>query len=242
MSNCLIKKENISRIVKDVADIVKNPLHENNIFYIHDEDSILNGYALIIGPENTPYSNGFYFFHFLFPNDYPYSPPLVKYLTNDGNTRFHPNFYRNGKCCLSILNTWKGEEWTSCLTIKTILLSLCMVFTDNPLINEPGVVENHKDIPVYNDIISFKNIDISIINVVNKTPYHFFSQVKDVKIQKDIFMDVVNQWFKKKQQEIIKDLEKRPTNVFFASISFYDMGVFRIDNSSLLKKIKKIKI
>ena len=30
-----------------------------------------------------------------------------------------------------------------------------MVFTDNPLINEPGVVENHKDIPVYNDIISF---------------------------------------------------------------------------------------
>ena len=95
---------------------------------------------------------------------------------------------------------------------------------------------------MYNDIISFKNIDISIINVVNKTPYHFFSQVKDVKIQKDIFMDVVNQWFKKKQQEIIKDLEKRPTNVFFASISFYDMGVFRIDNSSLLKKIKKIKI
>ena len=242
MSNCLIKKENISRIIKDVADIVKNPLDENNIFYIHDEDSILNGYALIIGPENTPYSNGFYFFHFLFPRDYPYSPPLVKYLTNDGTTRFHPNFYRNGKCCLSILNTWKGEEWTSCLTIKTILLSLCMVFTDNPLLNEPGVIENNKDIPVYNDIISFKNIDISIIDVVNKTPYHFFSQVKDVKIQKNIFIDVVNKWFKKKQQEIIEDLEKRPSSIFFTSISFYDMGIFRIDNLSLLKKIKKIKI
>tara|TARA_B100000508_G_scaffold46779_1_gene36419 strand:- start:841 stop:1578 length:738 start_codon:yes stop_codon:yes gene_type:complete len=241
MANCVIKKENLSRIIKDVADIIKDPLDDNNIFYIHDENSLLNGYALIIGPENTPYANGFYFFHFLFPPDYPYTPPVVKYLTNDGTTRFHPNFYRNGKCCLSILNTWKGEEWTSCLTIKTILLSLCMVFTDNPLLNEPGVKECSKDIPVYNDIISFKNIDISIIEVINKTPYHFFAHLLDVTVKKDIFLDIVNEWFEKKKKDIMKDLEKRPTRVLNASISYYDMGSFRIDNSSLLKKFKKIK-
>ena len=39
----------------------------------------------------------------------------------------------------------------------------------------------------------------------------------------------------------MKDLEKRPTRVLNTSISYYDMGIFRIDNSSLLKKFKKIK-
>ena len=242
MENHVIKKENMSRIIKDVADIIKDPLEDQNIHYVHDEDNLLNGYALIIGPENTPYANGFYFFHFLFPTDYPYNPPVVKYLTNDGIIRFHPNFYRNGKCCLSILNTWKGEEWTSCLTIKTILLSLCMIFTDDPLLNEPGVTEDRWDIPIYNNIISFKNIEISIIEVLNKTPYHFFLQVNGVTIQKDMFLDIVNQWFNYKKKEIIKDLEKRSKDISYLSISYYDMGKIRIDNSSILKNLKKIKI
>ena len=34
----------------------------------------------------------------------------LTYLTNDGNTRFHPNLYRNGKVCLSVLNTWRGKD------------------------------------------------------------------------------------------------------------------------------------
>ena len=48
----------------------------------------------------------------------------LNYLTNDGKTRFNPNLYRNGKVCISLLNTWKGEQWTSCQTIESILLSL----------------------------------------------------------------------------------------------------------------------
>ena len=66
-------------------------------------------------------------------------------MTCDGATRFHPNLYRNGKVCLSILNTWKGEQWTSCQTIRSILLTLITLFHNKPLLNEPGFTEKSSD-------------------------------------------------------------------------------------------------
>ena len=84
---------------------------------------MLVGYALIIGPKDTPYAYGNFLFKFLFPYDYPHTPPKVTYHTNDGYTRFNPNLYKSGKVCISLLNTWKGEQWTGCQTIKSILLT-----------------------------------------------------------------------------------------------------------------------
>ena len=87
----------LKRIAKDVSEINKFPLNDNGIFYIHDEENILNGYCLIYGPEDTLYQYGYYFFKFKFPENYPQSPPVVTFYTYDSyeNTRFHPNLYRN---------------------------------------------------------------------------------------------------------------------------------------------------
>lgn len=61
-------------------------------------------HALITGPFDTPYEGGFFLFLFRCPPDYPIHPPRVKLITTGNNTvRFNPNFYRNGKVCLSIL-------------------------------------------------------------------------------------------------------------------------------------------
>ena len=124
----VISKETIQRLASDIKMLLKDPLDNHNIYYKHDTDDILKGYALIIGPKNTPYENGFYLFEFNFPYNYPYSPPKVVFCTGDGSTRFHPNLYVNGKVCLSVLNTWKGEQWTGCQTISSILLSLITIF------------------------------------------------------------------------------------------------------------------
>ena len=110
----------LKRIILDIRDITKSPI--DNIFYFPNEDNICKGSALIIGPKDTPYQYGFYIFEFTFPESYPHGPPVVKYRTNDGNTRFNPNFYRNGKVCLSILNTWDGEPWSSCQSLEAFLL------------------------------------------------------------------------------------------------------------------------
>ena len=59
-----ISKDAITRLLKDVRQMLKHPLTDNNIYYIHDDTDILKGYALIIGPSDTPYFGGYYFFEF----------------------------------------------------------------------------------------------------------------------------------------------------------------------------------
>ena len=169
----------LKRIILDIRDIMKSPI--DNIYYFPNEDNICSGTALIIGPKDTPYQYGFYIFEFTFPHSYPHGPPVVKYRTNDGNTRFYPNFYRNGKVCLSILNTWDGEPWSSCQSLRSILITLQITMNDKPLLNEPGVHEIYhaSRVEQYNDIIEFKNIETSILYIMkcveNKdSQYHCF--------------------------------------------------------------------
>ena len=122
------------RIIRDMKEIVKNPLIDNGIHVHFNEDNINNVYVLMIGPEDTPYEGGFFFFHVFYPKEYPIKPPEVKYLTQGNNVRFNPNLYTNGKVCLSILNTWNGPGWTPCLTLSSVLLSIQgMVLVKDPL-------------------------------------------------------------------------------------------------------------
>ena len=160
--------KNKKRLLKDVVDIMKNPLHSDGIHYFHDESNFQKGYAIIFGPKDTLYENGIYFFDFNFPDDYPFSPPKLTYLTNNGKTRFNPNLYRNGKVCISILNTWRGEQWTSCQTIRSVLLTLTTLFHNKPLLNEPGIRETHRDFNNYNKIIKYRNLETAILRVASQ--------------------------------------------------------------------------
>ena len=164
-----INNNAIKRIANDVKYIINNgaSLSSENIYYKHDEENIMKGYALIVGQRDTPYGYGYYFFEFIFPSNYPFEPPEVHYLTNDGSMRFNPNLYTNGKVCLSILNTWAGESWTACQTIYSLLLTLSSILCVNPLLNEPGIKEDHNDVIKYNYLVTYKNIEFAIIKVVN---------------------------------------------------------------------------
>ena len=165
-----ITRETTMRLLRDIKTILKEPLTDNGIYYFHDDEDMLKGYALIIGPANTPYFGGYYFFEFTYPYNYPHSPPSVKYYTNGYNIRIHPNLYRCGKVCISLLNTWKGDQWTSCQTISTILLSLCTLFCENPLLNEPNIHPLDNDINPYNKIIEYSNLN-TICDIIFKHPH-----------------------------------------------------------------------
>ena len=174
----------VKRIASDVSNIMKDPLESEGIYYMHDEEDIHVGRALIIGPRDSLYSYGFYLFRIIFPTDYPLSPPKVIYCTNDGSTRFNPNFYRDGKVCLSVLNTWKGEGWTSCLTLRAILTILQSVLTDVPILNEPGITPTSIDYAPYHEIIKYKNFDFALLNTLQDidldsamvNEFHIFSE------------------------------------------------------------------
>jgi len=172
-SKSFITKSSVHRLMRDVKQIMVNPLTSNGIYYQHDEEDMLKGYAMIIGPEETPYFNGYYFFELNFPNDYPHSPPVVHFCTNGDGVRFNPNLYKTGKVCISILNTWRGDQWNSCQTISTLLLTMCTLLCKDPLLNEPGVERSHRDFVRYNRIIEYKNVDISILHLLNKHPAYW---------------------------------------------------------------------
>jgi len=230
----IISKDTFRRLVKDVKDIIVNPLISHGIYYIHNEDDMLNGKALIIGPSETPYENGYYLFNFKFPSNYPHSPPIVTFRTNDGHTRFNPNLYVQGKVCISILNTWQGEQWTGCQTISSILLALCTLLNNTPLLNEPGITEKHTDFLNYNTIITYKNFETAILHVLtNEYTIEKFS----------MFTDIINMHFREKFEENIKRINELcitfPKKKQIQT-SIYKMNIL-IDYHSLLERFHNVK-
>ena len=233
----IISKDTISRLLKDVKHIFKNPLTENGIYYIHDDSDMMKGYALIIGPSDTPYFGGNYFFEITYPSDYPHSPPKVKYCTNGNNIRFNPNLYKCGKVCISLLNTWRGDQWTSCQSISTVLLTLCTLLCNNPLLNEPGVLPSHNDIKPYNEIILFSNLDIAVCDIINKKSGIYMPIF-------DNFYPFIKENFNKNYDKLMEFAENKLKNDFIDSTilktGYYSLCV-DINYKKVIEKLKESK-
>ena len=228
----VIKSETIKRLLKDVKQIIKHPLTDNGIYYSHNEEDVTKGYAMIVGPENTPYFGGYYFFKFDFPIDYPFSPPKVKYMTNDGQTRFNPNLYKCGKVCVSILNTWSGDKWSACQTITTVLLTLCTLLNEYPLENEPGQSKHCRDFLPYQKSIEYKNIEFAICKLLsdkNKIPKPF-----------DIFYPFMVEHFNRNYDKLMEFVKSKPSEVNLLRVNLYGMST-NINYPFLEKKLIEIK-
>lgn len=233
-SNKVITTETVKRLLKDVKQIIKHPLTDNGIYYSHDETDITKGYAMIVGSSDTPYFGGYYFFMFNFPFDYPFSPPNVTYMTNDGFTRFNPNLYKCGKVCVSILNTWAGDKWSSCQTINSILLTLCSLLNNAPLENEPGQTKHSQDFIPYQKSIEYKNIDFSICDLINtnknKIPQPF-----------EIFYPFMKQHFLYNYDKLLTYVQSKNKEASNEIVTIYKMCTY-IDYTNLEQKLIQTKI
>ena len=226
-----IPKDCAKRLIKDIKQLVNEPLNDHGIYYKHDDDNILKGYALIVGGEDTPYFGGYYFFQFHFTSKYPYEPPVVDYCTNDGKTRFNPNFYVNKKTCLSILNTWRGEQWTSCQSITTILLSLSTVLCKNPLLNEPHITKNHRDFLNYTLSIEHENIN-TICKILTMKISEDFFKLFDVEMKSH---------FQKNVDKLLDFCSKKTQEKSILHVGIYYMDTV-INYSNLIEQLNKLKI
>ena len=135
----------VKRISKiDMRECLDGGLQDLGIYVQFNEENIQEAYAMIIGPKDSIYQDGILYFKIKFPNEYPYFAPKVEYISR-GSIRIHPNLYTGcakdnylGKVCLSILGTWSGPQWTTIMTLKSVLLSIQSLLDNNPLDNEPG--------------------------------------------------------------------------------------------------------
>jgi ubiquitin-protein ligase len=122
--------------------------------------------ALVVGPPETCYHGAFFTFEMKFTSEYPNEPPQVRSLsTSDGRVRLNPNLYADGKVCLSVLGTFRGEStevWRSSYSIRYVLQAIqTMVLNAEPYHNEPGFEKDRLEVgltlivppnhPSYND-------------------------------------------------------------------------------------------
>lgn len=139
------------RLMRDIKEATKESLNKQGIWYQPEPSNFLIGKAMIRGPSGTPYADCLLFFSFEFPQDYPFTPPKVLFLTGDGRTRMHPNLYVGGKVCLSILGTYIGPSWSANMTLETILVNLQSLLDENPLANEPAFTNGKLSDPRHKD-------------------------------------------------------------------------------------------
>lgn len=127
-----------SRIKREMDNFRKDNKGEN-VSIIPGND-ILHMTGVIEGPDGTPYDKGTFRVSIEVPDDYPFNPPKMKFITK----LWHPNVSsQTGAICLDILK----DQWSPALTIKTALISLqalmCAPEPDDP---QDGVVaEQYKN-------------------------------------------------------------------------------------------------
>ena len=228
------KKIYLKRIISDISELISDPVEKIHIWY--DENNITSIKALIIGPEDTPYEDGFYFFSLEFPDTYPFNNPTAKFETINQKIRFNPNLYEGGKVCLSILGTWSGPKWSSVQTLKSVLLSIQSLMNENPIINEPGWEDFKKDnlkSIAYNEYIAFNNYEFAILHVLeNENFFPYFNNI----IQK-YFIDNYERLKIKLQSKINLDGNKVETFIWGKSVDI-NYSALLISYQELYNKIK----
>ncbi len=112
----------IPRLKRELQNLIKNP--PPNIEAAPQAENLFLWEVIITGPVDTPYEGGKFKLEVIFPQEYPFHPPKVKFITKI----FHPNINLKGGICLGIL-----QDWGASLTIKTVLLTICaLLMTPNP--------------------------------------------------------------------------------------------------------------
>ena len=121
----------LKRINKELLDFNKDPPANILAGPIDDKD-FFHWQANFIGPPSSPYERGVFFVNIKFPNDYPFKPPRIFFITKI----YHPNINSNGDFCLDIL--W--GQWSPAHTISKILVSVYSLLNDpnpeDPLVPE----------------------------------------------------------------------------------------------------------
>ena len=134
------------RLQAELIEFDKNPPEHCSAGLVEDQLSHWN--ATIIGPGESPYNGGIFNLDIVFPSDYPFKPPKVRFITKI----FHPNINKDGYICLDILK----DAWSPALSISKVLLSICSLLTDpnpdDPL--EPKAAQLYKTDKLKFDLVA----------------------------------------------------------------------------------------
>ncbi|CDO72271.1 hypothetical protein BN946_scf184970.g123 [Trametes cinnabarina] len=105
----------LRRVNKEIADCKNDKSSKITIDLVDDNPFHLIG--AFDGPEDTPYEGGRFQVDIVIPDNYPFQPVKMKFITKV----YHPNISSaSGAICLDILK----DAWSPVLTLKSTLISL----------------------------------------------------------------------------------------------------------------------
>ncbi|XP_073351945.1 probable ubiquitin-conjugating enzyme E2 23 [Aegilops tauschii subsp. strangulata] len=148
-----------AKTVQKEWKILENGLPET-IYVRAFEDRMDLLRVVMVGTSETPYHHGLFFFDLQLPPSYPDAPPQVYY--HSFGLRLNPNLYESGTVCLSLLNTFGGEDtevWSSATSslLQVVVSIQGLVLNDQPYYNEAGYEtlvgkpEGHRNALPYNE-------------------------------------------------------------------------------------------
>lgn len=120
------------RLKRELAELRKHPLEHISAGPV-DEANLCLWSATLSGPPDTPYEDGIFSLSITFPDEYPFKPPLVRFITpiyhpNIGRGELSPfllslnylTFLLDGTICMDSLYS----KWNPTLTVDKVRLSL----------------------------------------------------------------------------------------------------------------------
>lgn len=107
------------------------------------DDNFYRWDGVIYGPEDTPYQGGVFHLDIIIPEEYPFKPPKITFLTKI----YHCNINSSGNICLDILK----NNWSPALTISKVLLSISSLLAEpNP---KDPLVADIADLYIHNRVV-----------------------------------------------------------------------------------------
>ncbi|KAF9157416.1 Ubiquitin-conjugating enzyme E2 J1 [Mortierella sp. AD011] len=109
------KSSAVKRIMQEARELVREPSTDFAANPL--ETDIFEWHFTIRGPEETDFEGGLYHGRILLPNNYPFAPPSLMFLTPNGRFELHK------KVCLSITG-YHPEYWQPAWGIRTVLVAV----------------------------------------------------------------------------------------------------------------------
>ncbi|CCC71811.1 hypothetical protein NCAS_0I01430 [Naumovozyma castellii] len=112
---------------------------------LEDDSNIFTwNIGVMVLNKDSIYHGGYFQSQMKFPKDFPFSPPQFKFIP----PIYHPNVYRDGKLCISILHQSgdamtsepDNETWSPVQSVESVLISIVSLLED-PNVSSPANVD-----------------------------------------------------------------------------------------------------
>lgn len=143
---CVMSSKSAAAILQRQFKDLTDPKKGIPSFHIElDDDNIfLWNVGIMVLNKDSMYHSGFFKGQMRFPADFPFSPPTFRFTP----AIYHPNVYRDGRLCISILHVGgdptsdelDSETWSPAQTVELVLISIVSLLED-PNLSSPANID-----------------------------------------------------------------------------------------------------